>query len=812
MLHDLSTWTRTMLGIACVALALPAQDGRDDKKKGGPKPYDEVVTDSFTTTDGLLRVHQNDDTVLYELPTEVLGRDLLLVSQIAGTQAGFSYAGMPIGDRVVRFELRGERVLLREVRYTIRADEGSAIARAVEATSIPHIVMAFDVKAWGRDKAPVIDVTALYATDVPELSAARALSAKRLDKDRTFVEEVKAFPENIEVKVVATYELGDPAPGERRRSRASAVTARIHHSMVALPEEPMTPRVHDERVGFFTVGFEDYSNDVDHAVETTRYITRWRLEKKDPTAAVSEPKEPIVFWVAREVPEKWKPWVKKGIEAWQPAFEAAGFRNAILGKYAPDPREDPDWDPEDARISSIRWLPSETRNAFGPHVHDPRTGEILEADVRMYHNVIRLVRDWYFAQAGACDPRAKELPFPDDLMGELIAFVVTHEVGHSLGFPHNMKASSAYSIEQLRDPDWTAQNGTAPSIMDYARFNYVAQPGDGAALMPKVGPYDVFAVQWGYGVFDDEAAGRRALLAKQLHDPILRFGDGDASEDPTRQTEDLGPDPVASTELGLANLERISGFLVDATCRADEDYTLLEQMHEALLGQWSREMNHVAALVGGVEEINLYYGDADARYFPVSAERQRAAVRFLEEHAFRTPAMFVSKDILRRLEADGAAERVLGAQRRVLGSLLSDQRIRRMGEIAALDGSGAYTAPELMADLRNGIWSEVDRSAGPVVVDLFRRNLQRAYVDLLAGAVEDPAPDSDLPGLALAELRELLVRTEVAPGDAETRAHLYDVRDRIIDALDPRPRDGIDYVQEPRAVEASAGKNGTGGR
>ena len=332
------------------------------------------------------------------------------------------------------------------------------------------------------------------------------------------------------------------------------MTVVLHHSMIKLPEDPMTPRIFDDRVGFFSVGFTDFGDDSEHAVKNVRYITRWRLEKKKPKAKLSEPVKPIVWYVSREVPAKWQPYVIQGIEAWQPAFEAAGFKNAIIGKLAPTRQEDPDWDPEDARYTTIRWLPSSVPNAFGPHVNDPRTGEILEADVRMFHNVIKLVRDWYFVQASPSDPRAQKLPMPDDLMGELISFVVAHEVGHSLGFPHNMKASSSYSIEQLRDAEFTKTMGTAPSIMDYARFNYVAQPGDGAALLPQIGAYDHFAVEWGYRQFPG-GRGREGRAGADRRAPGRQFDAAfrkpNPREDPTQQTEDLGADAVEATRLGL---------------------------------------------------------------------------------------------------------------------------------------------------------------------------------------------------------------------------------------------------------------------
>jgi len=778
----------------------PDKDKKKKEEKKGPKPYDEVITEEMTSDPGLFIVHRDGDDVYFEIPVSELGKGMVWVTQIAETQAGYSWAGMPVGNRVVRWEHLGDRVLLRDVNYDIRADVDDPIQMAVEATSLEPIIHAFDVAAYGKDKAPVIKVSTFFTTDKPEFSAKEGLGAKGLDSKRSFVDQVKSFPENIETKVLATYSLkqerGQPDRSPRRRfptgvrrdPTQSGVTVLLHHSMVKLPEEPMKPRVWDERVGFFRVGFTDFGDDSEHEAKTVRYITRWRLEKKKPKADLSEPVEPIVWYVSREVPEKWRPYCIQGIEAWQPAFESAGFRNAIIGKIAPTRREDPDWDPEDARYTTIRWLPSAVPNAFGPHVHDPRTGEILEADVRMFHNVIKLVRDWYFVQASPSDPRAQKLPMPDDLMGELIAFVVAHEVGHSLGFPHNMKASSSYSIEQLRDPEFTKKMGTAPSIMDYARFNYVAQPEDGAALLPQIGVYDHFAVEWGYRQFAEDADQKvelETIVAHQIDDPMLRFGNPNPLQDPTQQTEDLGANAVEATRLGVKNLERVAGYLVEATSEPGKDYTLLANMHNALLGQWRREMVHVANVVGGVEEINLFFGDADQRFFPIDSTKQREAVGFLNEQAFRTPTIFLDPDVTGRIEASGAADSVLAVQRSVLGVLIEENRVKRMSEIAAVDGDGAYRAAEMLADVSSGIWSELDDD--PISIDLYRRNLQRAHAELLAERLDSADTASDMPALARGELTSLLARCEESRqsgADETTARHLQDIAARIKLALE----------------------------
>jgi len=778
-------------------------------KKDGIQPYDEVVTEEYASDPGLLLVHHGKGgkgKVLFEIPRAALDVDLLWVTQIARTQAGFGYGGTGVGNRVVRWELRDEKVLLRDVKYSIRAQEDNDVALSVEATSLAPIIASFPVAAWGKDQAAVIDATSLFTDDLPEFSPKRRLDASGIDKDRTFVESIKSFPENVETKVLATYKLSSGSPREteetprrrggdsRRDPSQGAVTVLLHHSMVKLPEKPMAARVHDDRVGFFAVSFEEYGDD-EQEVDQVRYVTRWRLEKKDPEAEVSEPVEPIVFHVGRGVPDKWRPWIHKGIEMWQPAFEAAGFRDAIVAKDAPSVHEDPDWDAEDARYSSIRWLPSTVENAMGPHVNDPRTGEILEADILVYHNVIKLVRDWYFVQASPNDPRAQALPLPDEVVGEALAYVIAHEVGHSLGFPHNMKASSSYTVEQLRDPEFTAKNGTEASIMDYGRFNYVAQPGDGARLIPTIGPYDFFAVEWGYRQYADDDAqeeGLRQLVARQIDDPMLRFGNPNPAQDPSQQTEDLGSDSIRATELGLANIDRVAGYLVDATCKEGENYDLLSNMYGSLVGQRDRELGHVANVVGGVVRNNAWFGDAPAQYDPVAAERQREAVAFLNEHAFRTPAALIDPDILLRLEAEGAPDRVLSGQERLLSSLLSESRVKRMAEHATRT-EAAYEPVELVEDLRRGIWSELD--ATPIEVDLYRRNLQRAHVELLAERLASEDAASDLPALARGELNSLLAELVVAfdrAGGRTTRLHLEDVAARIRAALDPHGKKGPD--------------------
>ena len=788
-------------------------DGDDQARRGrrsrnGIKPYDEVITDEAESDAGVFTVHRLDDKVFYEIPEAELGREFLWVSRIARTTEGVGYGGQALGNRVVKWERHGDRVLLKSVSYAIVADAGQPIARAVAAANNDSIIRAFDIEALSEAGAPVIDVTTLFNREVPEFSARARLQARGFARDRSFVESVTAFPENIEVQATHTYTLPPPSSGQnrartpsrRRGMRPGSATVLLHYSMVKLPEEPMQPRLFDERVGYFSVRQIDYGRD-DHRSPRRRYITRWRLEKQDPDAEVSDPVKPITYWIDPATPTRWVPYIKQGVEAWQPAFEAAGFRNAVVAREAPAPDEDPDWSPEDARYSVIRWLPSTVQNASGPHVHDPRTGEILETDIQFHHNVMNLVRDWYFVQAGPLDPRARTLPLPDELMGELLAYVVAHEVGHTLGFQHNMKASSLYPPEKVRDPDWVRTMSHTPTLMDYSRFNYVAQPEDGIAvedLIPKIGPYDVWATKWGYAPIagaataDDEKPTLDAWAREQDDTAWYRFSTpGAQNADPGQLTEAVGDaDAVESTALGLKNLERVAAMLLDATATeaaAGEPYDDLDGLYGRLVGQWALEMNHVAAVVGGVRSQQKHIGQDGVRFTTIPRETQSEALAFLNDHAFATPMFLVDPEILRRIEPSGALERIRAGQARVLRSLLSAGRIRRLVEQEAIDGEAAYSATDFLADLRAGLWSELD--SPNVHIDAWRRNVQRVYLDLIDGQLNGRRPAAgDARPFLRGELRALdrtLGAAVARAADRATRLHLEDVRDSIARTLDP---------------------------
>jgi len=793
------------------AAAPDAAAQRPDRPAAGdgppePKAYDKVVTKDVKSSPGIFTVHRLKEKVYYEIPKSALGKDFLWVSQIARTTLGVGYGGQAVGNRVVRWERKDNRVLLRSVSYEIVADPSLPIARAVQDANVDAIIMAFNVETFGKDEAPVIDVTRLFTTEVPEFNARTRLRATTFEAGRSFLERVVAFPENIEVEATHTFTArqdptpaaGAPSPFAPTGMRPGSATVLMHYSMVKLPEKPMMPRIFDERVGYFSITQQDFGKDEHKAPERT-YITRYRLEKKDPAAALSEPIKPITYYVDPATPKKWVPYVKKAILDWQPAFEEAGFKNGIVAKEAPTPQEDPNWSPEDARYSVIRWLPSTTENAVGPHIHDPRTGEIIEADIQIYHNVMNLARDWYFLQAGPLDPRAKTLPLPDDLMGRLIEYVVVHEIGHTLGFQHNFKASSLYPIDKIRDREWVKKMGHVPTLMDYSRFNYVAQPEDKIDpddLIPKIGPYDKWATMWGYKPIpaarsaEDEKKTLDEWARAQDATPYLRFNTANArGADPGEQSEAVGDgDAVVATGLGLKNLERVANMLIPATTHPGEPDDDLTELYDRLVGQWALELNHVVPIVGGFNSQTKVGGQAGAVFTPVPRERQAAAVKFLNEKAFATPGFLLRTDILRRIEPAGALERVRTAQLRVLNGLLSPTRFTRLIEQESIDKINAYKAIDLYADVRKGIWRELDAPA--VSIDASRRALQRSYVDLLYDKLNGRAPATDdARGVIRGELRALSAQIAAAmpkSANRSTQLHLEDARDQIAKALDPK--------------------------
>lgn len=769
-----------------------------------PRAYDRVILNDTKTQEGIFKVHHVNSCYYYEIPASELGKDFLLEGQIARNTIGAGYGGRMVGDLVVRWERRDNRILLRRVNYDITADPNSEIARAVNAANTPAILMAFNIEALGENEAPVIEISRLFNQDLPELSGRNAVRGRGMDAQRSFIDRITAYPTNIEAESTQTYTNPTDAGGagggrgNQQAMRPGSGTVTVHFSMVKLPEEPMMPRLADSRVGYFSESTTDFSQP-DHRAKRRTFIARWRLEKKDPSAALSEPVKPIVYYVDPATPKVWVPYIKKGIESWQSAFEAAGFKNAILAKEAPSVEEDPDWSAEDARYSVIRWLPSTTENAQGPHVSDPRTGEIIDADVQFYHNVMNLIRDWYFVQAGPLDPRASKLPLPDDLMGELIQFVAAHEIGHTLGLQHNMKGSSLYPIEKLRDPEWLRTMSHTPSIMDYSRFNYLVQPEDKIdpkLLIPGIGPYDKFAIRWGYAPIpnaktsDDELKTLDTWAREQDTTPWLRFStEGSNAADPGENTEAVGDgDAILATTLGLKNLSRVMDNLLAATTHENDDWSDLEQVYGRVLGQWSTELNHVSAIIGGVDSQDKHGSQNGVRFVAVPRARQKAAMKFLNENAFQTPKMFLKPEVLRRMEPAGTMARIRAAQLRVLTNVMSAQRFARLVEQEALDGPNTYTPTEFLADVREGVFGEMSQPR--VKIDAYRRNLQRAYLELVSTRLNGPnrATDDQRPMLR-GELQTIATNAraaEVKAADRETRLHLEDLRSEIAKILDPK--------------------------
>ncbi|WP_370089110.1 zinc-dependent metalloprotease [Ekhidna sp.] len=775
------------------------------KKKNGLKNYSEVITDEAITDEGLITSHQVGDDYYFEIPADLLEKEILIVSRIAGHVKGLNFGGAGMKSRpqqVIRFQKLGSKILMRSVSYNNVADENEPIYTSVKNNNFEPIIQSFSLETMKDDSSSyVIKVSDFFAEDIPMIGGLRDSERKRfkikgVDKSRSMITSVKSFPENVEVRHILTYR-GDELPDNQL---TETLSIEMNQSMILLPAEPMVPRYHDERVGFFSLRQIDYSSNEQKAAQR-RFITKWRLEPSDWDAynrgELVDPVKPIVYYVDPATPEKWRKYIKQGVEDWQVAFEAAGFKNAILAKDPPSKEEDPDWSPEDVRYSVIRYIATDIQNAQGPHVHDPRTGEILESDILWYHNVMNLLRNWYFVQTAAVNPNAQKVKFEDELMGELIRFVAAHEVGHTLGYPHNMGSSPAYTVDQLRDKEFTDTHGVAPSIMDYARFNYVAQPEDGITnFFPRIGEYDLWVTQYGYKPIanvtspDDEEDILNAWIKEKGDDPIYRYGrQRGLPVDPTAQTEDIGHDSMIASELGIRNLKRIVDKLMEWTTEEGKNYDDLQELYGNVVGQFNRYTGHVVSNVGGVYE---YYKTADqegAVYTHTEKDKQERAVKFLNEQLFATPNWLVDSEILSRIQQDGLVERMRANQVRILNRLTMEEMLMRMIENEALNGSDAYSITSLFTDMRRGIWGELYNGRA---IDTYRRNLQKEHVSRLGELMnleDEQYANSDIPSTAMATLTTL--ERDVRSGlvrqrDESSRYHLQDIQKRIDAILNPK--------------------------
>jgi hypothetical protein len=798
--------------------------------RSGPRPYKEVITDKAITQKGLLTVHKIDDKYYVELGDSILGKDILVVNRIAkapiNTRVGFfGYAGDEINENIIRFEKGpNNKLFLRNISFSVYAkDSSKPMYKSVMNSNIQPISAAFDIKAVSTDSTgTVIDCTDFLNNDNDILFFAPSIkSALRLggmQSDKSYVSDVRSYPINTEIRTVKTYSrssFSSSLPGMQSAPPAGNATFELNTSIVLLPEKPMRPRFYDDRVAYLTTEYTDFDADP-QGVKDISLVTRWRLEvkpediEKFKRGELVEPVKPIIYYIDPATPAKWIPYLIQGVNDWQKAFEKIGFKNAIIGKCAPSRDEDSTWSLEDARYSAIVYKPSEIPNAMGPHVHDPRTGEILESHINWYHNVMRLLRNWYMVQAGNIDPRARKSHFDDSLMGQLVRVVSSHEVGHALGLPHNMGASSATPVEKLRDREWLKEHGHTSSIMDYSRFNYVAQPEDKVGpegIFPRIGDYDFWSIEWGYRYFPDKTEEQEKeilnnLVKSKYSNPRLRFIHIDGM-DPRAQMEDLGDNPMKAGEYGLKNLKAIVPNLPAWLNEKGENFDALSDVYDELVTQYSRLMGHVVTYIGGIKTDYKTTDQDGAVYSIIPKSQQKEALAFLQKNVFETPTWLMNKDILDKI-LPPTGDRVSSMQDNILSSLLSNGRLQRMIASNNRDPQ-AYRIDDYMDDVRKAIWTELPTHQP---IDNYRRNLQKSFVERLGnivspgtspvpagggivitiGPITDPKK-TDIISVAKGTLKTLRADINAAlPGytDKMSRYHLQDVLERIDKVLNPK--------------------------